>query len=207
MASLSHADASVFKEPHLPDRSNFREHTVASIAHYHNYELPVLRAAAGVCTRDACDPVEQWGVHLAPKRCEGRRVKKIAGAETTVFVYNASGQLVAEYSTQTSQTPQVSYLTTDHLGSPRVITDQLGVVKDRKDYSAFGDETITAQRVSGLGYGSAADEVRKGYTGYEKDGESGLEFAQARYYSTTHGNQVLSRRGFCRTIKLVCQTL
>ncbi|HMS08949.1 MAG TPA: hypothetical protein PKE66_05665, partial [Pyrinomonadaceae bacterium] len=31
---------------------------------------------------------------------EGRRVKKISDTETTVFVYNAPGQLVAEYSTQ-----------------------------------------------------------------------------------------------------------
>src|SRR5690606_18434787 len=57
---------------------------------------------------------------------EGRRVKKIAGTELTIFVYNAGGQLVAEYSSQISSTPQVSYLTTDHLGSPRVITNENG---------------------------------------------------------------------------------
>ncbi|MCW5956478.1 MAG: RHS repeat-associated core domain-containing protein [Pyrinomonadaceae bacterium] len=118
---------------------------------------------------------------------DGKRVKKISSTETTIFVYNASGQLVAEYSTQTSQSPQTSYLTTDHLGSTRLVTDQLGAVKDRKDYGAFGDEIVTSARVSGIGYTSGGDEVRKGYTGYEKDGESGLEFAQARYYSTTHG--------------------
>ncbi|QQS32978.1 MAG: RHS repeat-associated core domain-containing protein [Acidobacteriota bacterium] len=118
---------------------------------------------------------------------DGRRIKKVTATETTVFVYNASGQLVAEYSTQISQTPQVSYLTTDHLGSPRVVSDQLGAVKDRKDYSAFGEETISAQRQSALGYTAAGDELRKGYTGYEKDNESGLDFAQARYYNSTHG--------------------
>ena len=143
-----------------------------------------------------------------------------------VFVYNASGQLVAECSTETSSTPQVSYLTTDHLGSTRLVTDQLGAVKDRKDYGAFGDETATVAQVNALGphilsstrsvthqlgavkdrkdYGAFGDETataarvsalgyttaeptRKGYTGYEKDAESSLEFAQARYYSTTHG--------------------
>lgn len=93
---------------------------------------------------------------------------------------------MAEYSTQISQTPQVSYLTTDHLGSPRVITDQLGAVKDRKDFSAFGEESYSAQRSSNAEY-SAADQLRKNYTGYEKDGESGLEFAQARYYNPKHG--------------------
>ena len=117
---------------------------------------------------------------------EGRRVKKISSTETTVFVYNASGQLVAEYSTQIAQTPQISYLTTDHLGSPRVVTDQLGVVKDRKDFSAFGEETLTAHRVGNAQY-SAGDQLRKNYTGYEKDSESGLEFAQARYYNPKHG--------------------
>ncbi len=117
---------------------------------------------------------------------EGKRVKKISDLETTVFVYNASGQLVAEYSTQISETPQVSYLTTDHLGSPRVITDQDGNVTNRKDYTAFGEENFTEERTSGLGY-SGPNETRKGYTGYEKDDESGLDFAQARYYNSTHG--------------------
>ncbi len=58
------------------------------------------------------------------------RVKKVTNTETTVFVYDGGGMLVAEYSTQT-QTPQdatTSYLTTDHLGSPRVITDRSGNV-------------------------------------------------------------------------------
>lgn len=117
---------------------------------------------------------------------EGRRIRKVSSTETTVFVYNATGQLVAEYSTQTAQTPQISYLTTDHLGSPRIITNENGTVKDRKDYSAFGEESTSAQRSSNSEY-SAADQLRKTYTGYEKDGESGLEFAQARYYNAGHG--------------------
>ncbi|MGB7068000.1 MAG: RHS repeat-associated core domain-containing protein, partial [Pyrinomonadaceae bacterium] len=117
---------------------------------------------------------------------EGRRVKKISSTETTVFVYNGTGQLVAEYSTALAQTQQVSYLTTDHLGSPRVTTNEDGLVTGRKDYSAFGEESFSAQRTSSLGY-TGGDELRKGYTGYEKDSESGLDFAQARYYNSTHG--------------------
>lgn len=116
---------------------------------------------------------------------EGKRVKKISSTETMIFVYDASGQLAAEYSTQTSQTPQVSYLTTDHLGSPRVITDQDGAVISRKEFSAFGDETVTAQRTQGLGY--QQHNIRRDYAGYEKDDESGLEYAQARYYNSQHG--------------------
>ena len=80
----------------------------------------------------------------------------------------------------------MSYLTTDHLNSPRVITNENGVVTTRKDYTAFGEVSYTAERTAGLGY-SGAEETRKGYTGYEKDGESGLDFAQARYYNSVHG--------------------
>jgi RHS repeat-associated protein len=118
---------------------------------------------------------------------EGRRVKKVSNLETTIFVYDAGGKLVAEYSTALAQAQQVGYLTTDHLGSPRVISDQNGAITNRKDYTAFGEENFTAQRVTGLGYSSSGEETRKGYTGYERDNESGLEFAQARYYNAGHG--------------------
>ena len=119
---------------------------------------------------------------------DGRRVKKISSTETTVFVYDGGGQMVAEYSTNVvPQTDaKVAYMTTDHLGSPRVVTDANGVTLDRKDFNAFGDETITSQRITGLGY-TSGDAVRRDYTGYEKDSESGLEFAQARYYNSQHG--------------------
>jgi RHS repeat-associated protein len=82
-------------------------------------------------------------------------------------------------------TPQVSYLTQDHLGSPRIITDNVGKVIARKDFNAFGDETYTSQRTEQLGY--KPEEIRQDYTGYQKDDESRLEFAQARYYNTKHG--------------------
>ncbi len=116
---------------------------------------------------------------------EGRRVKKISSTETTLFVYDGGGQLVAEYSTELAVTQQVSYLTQDHLGSPRVITNESGTVTSRKDFTAFGEENVTAARSTGLGYDPAS--TRKSYTGYEKDEESQLEFAQARYYNPTHG--------------------
>jgi RHS repeat-associated protein len=116
---------------------------------------------------------------------EGKSVKKISDLETTIFVYDGGSQLVAEYSTQQSSTPQVSYLTADHLGSPRIITDNIGKVIARKDFNAFGDETNSAQRTESLRY--KPEEIRQDYTGYQKDDESGLEFAQARYYNNKHG--------------------
>ncbi|MEO7539122.1 MAG: hypothetical protein ABIV21_03795 [Pyrinomonadaceae bacterium] len=61
---------------------------------------------------------------------DGRRVKKIVPGtgETTIFVYDASGKLIEEYSTNVAsvETAKVAYLTNDHLGSPRINTDRRG---------------------------------------------------------------------------------
>lgn len=72
-------------------------------------------------------------------------------------------------------------MTNDHLGSPRINTDQNGTVTARHDYHPFGEEIATSQRTTALSY--TADTVRKQFTGYERDSESGLDFAQARIYS------------------------
>ncbi|MBK7704501.1 MAG: RHS repeat-associated core domain-containing protein [Acidobacteria bacterium] len=97
---------------------------------------------------------------------------------------------MAEYTALVGNDPapaaQVSYLTQDHLGSPRVVTNQNGEVIKRTDWMAFGEEVEFNKRTSGLGY-DEVPETRKGYTGYEKDDESGLDFAQARYYNPKHG--------------------
>ena len=120
---------------------------------------------------------------------DGRRVKKyVPGTgETTIFVYDAAGKQIAEYSTivADASTAKVAYLTADHLGSPRINTDVIGAVTSRHDYHPFGEEITAAQRTSGVGY--AGDTVRKQFTGYERDNESSLDFAQARMYGYNHG--------------------
>ena len=117
---------------------------------------------------------------------DGKRVKKIALDQTTqqlvttVFVYDAGGKLVAEYANPiTTTTAQVSYLTADHLGSPRISTNENGAVISRHDYQPFGEE------VARTSYG--ADAVRQKFTSYERDTETELDFAQARYYSKNLG--------------------
>ena len=108
-------------------------------------------------------------------------------SNTTVFAYDASGKLVAEYSTNVVpvQDAKVSYLTADHLGSPRINTDATGAVRARHDYHPFGEEIFTAQRTTGLNY--SADSVRKQFTGYERDTETDLDFAQARMFGSSVG--------------------
>jgi RHS repeat-associated protein len=121
---------------------------------------------------------------------EGKRVKKVTNAETTIFVYDGGGDLVAEYSTQLSQTPTTSYLTTDNLGSPRVITDRNGNVISRRDFMPFGEEIFAGVggRTESMKYSlSGSDNIRKRFTGYEKDDETQLDFAEARMYQNKHG--------------------
>jgi RHS repeat-associated protein len=119
---------------------------------------------------------------------EGKRIKKITATETTVFVYSGS-KLIAEYSTATPpQNPTTSYTVTDQLGSPRVIVNALGAVVSRRDFMPFGEEIDPdgTYRTTAQKYG-VADSVRQKFTGYQKDEETGLDFAEARMYQNLHG--------------------
>jgi RHS repeat-associated protein len=49
----------------------------------------------------------------------------------------------------------------------------------------FGEEIYSAQRTTGLGY--TADNVKQKFTGYIRDDETDLDFAEARYYNKQHG--------------------
>ena len=122
---------------------------------------------------------------------DGKRVRKYVPStgENTVFHYDAAGLLIAEYSTIVETTnPQVSYLTNDHLGSPRITTDKNGKVFSRRDFLPFGEELTaldTSQRSSTVGY--AADSVRQKFTSYERDNETKLDYAKARMFGSGFG--------------------
>ena len=80
-------------------------------------------------------------------------------------------------------------MTTDHLGSPRVLTNKQGEVVSRRDFMPFGEEIAAmaeTHRTPGDKYG-VGDGVRQKFTGYERDEETGLDFAEARYYYNNHG--------------------
>ncbi|MBK8811420.1 MAG: hypothetical protein IPN69_11905 [Acidobacteria bacterium] len=71
---------------------------------------------------------------------------------------------------------------------PRATTNNLGQVASRHDYMPFGEEIAptVANRNQVVGY-TANDRIRQQFTGYERDGESGLDFAQNRYFAAKHG--------------------
>ncbi len=58
----------------------------------------------------------------------------------------------------------------------------------RRDFLPFGEELGTSighRNAAGAGY--LADQVRQKFTGYERDNETGLDFAQARYFGSPLG--------------------
>ncbi|MGB7068405.1 MAG: RHS repeat-associated core domain-containing protein [Pyrinomonadaceae bacterium] len=123
----------------------------------------------------------------------GKRAKSFNAItnQTTIFVYDADGDLAAEYAINIPPpvNPTISYLTEDALGSPRVISNSFGEVKARRDFFPFGDEIYAGigTRNTNQKYSSIADDTRKKFATYQRDTETGLDFAQSRYYSPIHG--------------------
>ena len=122
---------------------------------------------------------------------EGRRVQKTVGTVVTNFVYNASGELVAEYSNGPLQAVGTEYLFDDHLGSTRLVMN--GSVAKRYDYLPFGEEIPSGMDGRGGDYGaqvvvpSSPDIVNQKFTGKERDNETGLDYFGARYMSSAQG--------------------
>lgn len=123
---------------------------------------------------------------------EGRRVKRTSSGATTFYVYDATGELAAEYGAVSSITGR-NYLTADPLGSTRIVTDanQAVVASQRHDYLPFGDSILAGQggRTTGQGYGAdeATGVLSKLFTGKERDSETGLDYFGARYLSGVQG--------------------
>src|ERR1017187_6728634 len=114
---------------------------------------------------------------------EGRRVVSNGLNGQTVFVYDAQGDLVAEYGIIGPPSTGTKYLTADHLGSTRMVTDSQGNCMERHDYLAYGAEV---NRGSGSCYDFNAG-VRQRFTGKERDAETGLDYFGARYMSSAQG--------------------
>ncbi len=82
------------------------------------------------------------------------------------------------------------WLVTDQLGTPRMIFDQSGslATTSRHDYLPFGEELFAGAggRLPTMGY-TNADDARQKFTSKERDIETGLDYFDARYYSSTQG--------------------
>jgi RHS repeat-associated protein len=126
---------------------------------------------------------------------EGRRVKAVTPSGTSTFVYDAFGNLAAEYSNQAAPPSpcgtQTCYLTVDHLGSTRLLTDSAGSSSTLKryDYLPFGEELLAGVngRSTAQGYLASPDMLFEKFTGQVRDTESGIDWMHARFYSGAQG--------------------
>ncbi len=137
---------------------------------------------------------------------DGNRVKKNFALGEKVRMVYSGGQLVAEYNLTTGAllkeyvygakglvatiepTNGTRYTTSDHLGSPRVVTNSSAGVVSRHDYLPFGEELFsgTGGRTTAQGY-SGNDGIRQQFTGQQRDNETGLDYFNARYYASMQG--------------------
>lgn len=123
----------------------------------------------------------------------GRRIQRITSAGANErYVYDGADVLLdlnADWSVattylsdlgidnklrQTSSTTGVSYYLTDHLGTTAGLSDSAGSVIEQMSYDAFGN-TVGSSR------------TRYGYTGRERDAETGRLHYRARFYDPEVG--------------------
>lgn len=125
----------------------------------------------------------------------GNRVQRIDNTGTATFVYDAFGNLAAEYGT-TAAPPGTQYVTVDALGSTRLLMTGTQA-SERHDFQPYGDE-ITGDtgtwRAGVTGYPNsflsslyAPGTMRQRFTGQERDADSGLDYFKARYFSGIQG--------------------
>ena len=86
-------------------------------------------------------------------------------------------------------TANIQWLVTDQLGTPRMVIDKTGALANvkRHDYLPFGEELVAYQGSRTPQQGYVADSVRQQFTSKERDIETGLDYFEARYYSSTQG--------------------
>lgn len=99
----------------------------------------------------------------------GQRVEKVVPGETTVYVYDAFGSLTAEYNTVAVVSPCTTcYLSHDHLGSVRMLTDANANIKALHDFAPFGQEIPSGVR-GRTNVWASGDYVSQRFTGQARD--------------------------------------
>ncbi|MBZ5579778.1 MAG: hypothetical protein LAP40_24745 [Acidobacteriia bacterium] len=168
-----------------------------------------IPASAGSTVRAACAATTMPGVAMLRTSCfdaesrmtsetdalgvattyaydgDGNRVSKNVNGTVTTYVYDAMGNLAAEYGGQNTDTGTL-YVSVDHLGSTRLITDNSGAQKYCFDYLPFGGDLFAGTDGRPSCYPTAHSSGIR-FTGKERDAETGLDYFGARYFSGAQG--------------------
>ena len=126
----------------------------------------------------------------------GLRVSKtvLPGGTTTYYVYDAFGNLAAEYGPPeaspcaTTGGPGTCYVTSDHLGSTRMLTDVTGAARRRYDFLPFGTEIPSGfnGRTPDMGYLAIPDDLNPKFTGQMRDSETSTAGTSLDWFNVRH---------------------
>ncbi|PWK46336.1 RHS repeat domain-containing protein [Pleionea mediterranea] len=97
------------------------------------------------------------------------KVHKLIQLSVIVFIALIHLKVIAEK-------VSITFIHTDHLGSPIMATDESGKVKWREDYQPFGNQIINRDIDNNIGF-----------TGHKEDKSLGLTYMQARWYNSEVG--------------------
>jgi RHS repeat-associated protein len=131
----------------------------------------------------------------------GERVEVTVGGETRQRVYDAFGQLIAQYKQGTLESEhiyrggqevatvgaQVQYVLRDIQGSAQVVMDESATVVMRHDYLPYGEEVLPGTGGPPSGSTTDATQTRQRYAGTERDVDSGLDHTWWRKYRSAAG--------------------
>ncbi len=156
------------------------------------------------------------GNHQYRYEADGKRTRRMVLGQTEMWlVYGINGELVAEYDASfpngtlkkeygyrggqmlivydstLAGDEQLKWMVTDHLGSIRMLVNRSGSLSgiQRRDYLPFGEEqasSICHRNASGAGY-VGGNNPRQKFGSKERDAETGLDFFEARYFSSIQG--------------------
>ncbi|PWK51810.1 RHS repeat domain-containing protein [Pleionea mediterranea] len=84
--------------------------------------------------------------------------------------------IVTTHLNSLSEKVTITFIHTDHLGSPIMATDEEGQVKWREEYQPFGKQLTNADNNNNVGF-----------TGHKDDKSLGLSYMQARWYHPEAG--------------------
>src|SRR5436305_1265417 len=121
----------------------------------------------------------------------GQLIAEFSGSTGSLlkeYIYGADG-LLATIEPTAVNSNGTRYTTSDHLGSPRVVTNSGASVISRHDYMPFGEELGAGigGRSTSMGFPGTSDGLRQKFTSKERDGETGLDYFGERYYASTMG--------------------
>jgi RHS repeat-associated protein len=106
---------------------------------------------------------------------------------------DATGNLASSgdstFTTAQNGSGGIKWLVTDYLGSTRMVIDETGSLAGitRHDFLPFGEELSAGVGIRSASNGYSGDSVRQKFTGYERDSETGVDFAGARYFGNLMG--------------------